>query len=496
MPDCPKCRIALVRRKNDFGVFWHCSTCEGSAVTMSLLRKVVERDAINGLWQRARMGSYPRKHACPGCTKPMEEISVDADGKARKIDVCTSCQFVWLDDGEWADLAYFVATKQSPEDLKAAVRARIAQTRQARSTPPPIQATTPLPVRTVSKPPPLMESSQPVSVPPPLKVKAERVVERKRVTYAQSTREGTSLKDVFKREGISKGKSKREPNRRRPSRESKAPRRSGESPISRTMSKPEPIRRRSVIQKSDRSRSGWGGEPTHFWQWLPALLGMPVEDEQPFGRMDKADKPWLTWVLAFAVGLVSLLAMLDLRSIVDAYGLIPAEYGRMGGLTWLTAFFLHGGLLHLIGNLYFLVIFGDNVEKCLGSMEFFFLLCFATVCGHFFHILLDPESMVPCIGASGGISGVIAFYALRFPKTQLAMMFWFIFKTYWWRMSAIWMFGIWVVFQFVIAGQQMAGVSSVSGGAHLGGALAGAFAWLFWRLNARADDLPSRYERS
>ncbi|MDP4610605.1 MAG: rhomboid family intramembrane serine protease [Opitutales bacterium] len=331
------------------------------------------------------------------------------------------------------------------------------------------------PVHTASKPPPLKEPSQPVSAPPPLKVKVAPVVERKQVTYAQS---------------------KREPTRRRPDRESKAPRRSGESPISKTMSKPEPIRRRSVIKKSDRSRSGWGGAPTQFWKWLPALLGMPVEDEQPFGRMDKAEKPWLTWVLAFGVGVVSLLAMLDLQSIVDAYGLVPSEFGRMGGLTWLTAFFLHGGLLHLLGNLYFLVIFGDNVEKCLGSLEFFGLLCLATVCGHFCHILIDSNSTVPCIGASGGISGVIAFYALRFPKTQLAMVFWFFFKAYWWRMSAIWMFGIWVIFQFVIAGQQMVGVSYVSGGAHLGGALAGAFAWLIWRLNARADDLPSRYERS
>lgn len=467
MPDCPKCHTALVRRKNDFGVFWHCPTCEGSAVTMSLLRKVVDRDAINGLWQRARMGSYPRKHACPGCTKPMEEISVDADGKTRKIDVCTGCQFVWLDDGEWADLAYFVATKQSPEDLQAAVRARIAQTRQARSAPPPMKAAKAPPARTASKPPPIKEPSQPVITPPPLKVKAAPVVERKPVTYASSTREGTSLQDVMLREGISKRRSKQEPRPRR--RESRKP---------------------------ESSRNGWGKGPAHAWQWLPALLGMPVEDEQPLGRMDKSDKPWLTWVLAFGVGVVSLLAMLDLRSIVEAYGLIPAEFGRMGGLTWLTAFFLHGGLLHLIGNLYFLVIFGDNVEKCLGALEFFFLLCLATVCGHFCHILVDPSSTVPCIGASGGISGVIAFYALRFPKTQLAMMFWFIFKTYWWRMSAIWMFAIWVVFQFVIAGQQMVGVSYVSGGAHLGGALAGVFVWLIWRLNARADDLPSRYQRS
>jgi membrane associated rhomboid family serine protease len=128
-------------------------------------------------------------------------------------------------------------------------------------------------------------------------------------------------------------------------------------------------------------------------------------------------------------------------------------------------------------------VFGDNVEQCLGALECFLLLCLSTVCGHFVHILLNPDSMVPCIGASGGISGVMAFYALRFPKHQLAVMFWFIFKTYWLRMSAVWMFCIWVVLQFIIAGQQVAGVSTISGGAHLGGALAGGFVWLVWRLN-------------
>jgi membrane associated rhomboid family serine protease len=57
------------------------------------------------------------------------------------------------------------------------------------------------------------------------------------------------------------------------------------------------------------------------------------------------------------------------------------------------------------------------------------------------------------------------------------------YKTYWLRMSAIWMFGVWVILQFIVAGQQVAGISNVSGGAHLGGALAGVFVWLVWRLN-------------
>lgn len=447
MPDCPKCRTALVRRRNDFGVFWNCNNCEGSAVSTSLLRKMIPAKAMNGLWQRARLGSYPRKHRCPGCNRAMEEISVEAEGQARAIDVCTSCQFIWLDEGEWKDLAFFEVEKTSPEAIREAVRDRIAQKRKERSAP----------AADLVTPPPLQKKVQP----------------QKTVVHSAS---------IPQPERITREKpppiSKRSPEKRsKPEHDSGATRRRERQ--QREAAEEQRRRRREAPKQT----SGWGNGPTAFWQWFPALLGMPVEDEQPAGPRQLDEKPWLTWFLATAIVLVSLLALLDLQRVVDSYGLIPAEYGRKNGLTWITAFFLHGGLLHLIGNVYFLVVFGDNVEKCLGTIEFFLLLCLATVSGHFFHILLDPDSTIPCIGASGGISGVIAFYALRFPHHQLAVMFWFIFKTYWLRMSAMWMFCIWVILQIFIANQQIAGLSHVSGGAHLGGALAGAFAWLVWRLN-------------
>lgn len=450
MPDCPKCHTALARRKNEFGVFWYCQQCEGSAVTMSLLRKVVAKEALNGLWQRVRLGSYPRKHPCPGCRRRMEEVTVEAEGKPRAIDVCSSCQFVWLDEGEWADLAFFAVEKSAQLDPAAQVRARIAAKRKEREAAPQ--------ERLVARVQPRQGAAEPVIHPPGGAVVAEPAPER-----------------YQPQEPVA------QPRQPAPRRESTVmPRRS-----ERRRSKPVRSRREPVPRKA---RRGSGEGPTEFWHWIPALLGLPVEDEQPEGRRHVDTKPWFTWTLAMGITLVSLLAMFDLRDVIDSYGLIPAEWDRLGGLTWLTAFFLHGGLIHLIGNVYFLLIFGDNVEKCLGTLEFFMLLVMATLCGHFFHILLDPDSMLPCVGASGGISGVIAFYALRFPKNQMAVMFWFFFKTYWWRISAIWMFGIWVVLQFVIAGQQMIGISNISGGAHLGGALVGIVAWVLWRINGGARD--------
>ncbi|MGJ8640662.1 MAG: rhomboid family intramembrane serine protease [Opitutaceae bacterium] len=470
MPDCPKCRSALARRKNDFGVFWYCGACDGSAVTMSLLRKMIPSDAMNGLWQRARLGSYPRKCRCPGCNRKMEEISVAAEGQTRAIDVCTSCQFVWLDEGEWADLAFFAVEEATPEAMREAVRAQIEQKRRERSAPVSNEIAPPLPKARVE--PPKLPKAR-AAQPPKLKrvSQSPEAVERSQHSTERVSRQATERRQAEQRTDM-------ESRRRAMEKRSKAARR---QPKRESGSRKDirPKRREAPIKR----KSGWGEGPEQSWQWIPALLGMPVEDEQPQGRRQHDEKPVFTWFLAIGIVVVSLLAMLDLNSVIEAYGLIPAEYGRGGGLTWLTAFFIHGGLLHLVGNVYFLVVFGDNVEKCLGTIEFFLLLCLATLSGHFVHILMDPSSTVPCIGASGGISGVMAFYALRFRNHQLAVMFWLVFKTYWLRMSALPLFGIWVFLQLITAGQQMAGVSHISGGAHLGGALAGVFAWLVWRLN-------------
>ena len=151
------------------------------------------------------------------------------------------------------------------------------------------------------------------------------------------------------------------------------------------------------------------------WKWVPALLGMPVELRSPL----LLHRPWLTWSLAAAVGLVSLVAFFNLETAILQFGLIPAQAWRLGGLTFLTSFFLHVGLFHLIGNMYFLIIFGDNVEDYLGRSRYLLLLLVGTLAGDALHILSDPRSVMPSIGASGGISGLIAFYALQFPRARL-----------------------------------------------------------------------------
>jgi membrane associated rhomboid family serine protease len=218
--------------------------------------------------------------------------------------------------------------------------------------------------------------------------------------------------------------------------------------------------------------------PDEGWKTIPALFGFPVEsDTNPVTRM-----PWATWSLTAIILMVSLWAFSDLRSAVERFGLIPAEFWRYGGATSLTSFFLHAGVFHLVGNLYFLLIFGDNVEDYLGRWRYLGLILAATLGGDLLHVLIESRSTVPCIGASGGISGVIAFYALQFPRARLGFLLLTYFWRYHWLQLPAWgAFILWVLLQIWISVQQNLGFSNVSGAAHLGGAVVGFLAWLLWK---------------
>ncbi len=225
--------------------------------------------------------------------------------------------------------------------------------------------------------------------------------------------------------------------------------------------------------REEATGSDWGNDmPGELWKWIPPLLGMPVEHETHYYNR----VPLVTWALAILISIISLLVFFD-SDIIQRYGLIPADMWRYGGVTLITSFFLHGGIMHLIGNLYFFLVFGDNVEDYLGRFRFVLLLLLATLAGDWAHIIADPDSQAPCIGASGGISGVIAYYALRFPRVRLGFMLWL----RWVRAPACFMFILWVGLQLFGAWQQHIGISNVSSFAHLGGAIVGVIFWLLTR---------------
>ncbi len=166
--------------------------------------------------------------------------------------------------------------------------------------------------------------------------------------------------------------------------------------------------------------------------------------------------------------------------------MIPAKFTRHFGLTFVTSFFLHGGLFHLIGNLYFLIVFGDNTEDVLGKGRYLLLVAAAAMVGDVTHILADPRAAVPCIGASGGISGILAYYCLRFPRASVGMVWWL----RWFRLPVGLMFALWVLTQIVGAMWVSAGMGNVAVFAHLGGAAVGVLFWLWTRRSLSMDTAP------
>ena len=171
-------------------------------------------------------------------------------------------------------------------------------------------------------------------------------------------------------------------------------------------------------------------------------------------------------------------AFQNLDDAVQAFAFYPDNILRMLGLTTLTACFLHGDVFHLLGNLYFLWVFGDNVEIALGRVRFAVLLMGGAVLGCLVHAIFDPQSSVPLIGASCAISGVMVYYALSFPQARIAML-----VGGWWRpvsMPAIGYIGFWVVLQLVGVFEQVHGLTQVSALGHIGGAVAGLLMWFYW----------------
>jgi membrane associated rhomboid family serine protease len=144
------------------------------------------------------------------------------------------------------------------------------------------------------------------------------------------------------------------------------------------------------------------------------------------------------------------------------HDLIPAE------LTLLTYMFLHGHWMHLIGNMLFLWVFGDNVEDAMGRLRFFFFYLLCGISGGFAHLLSAPNSSMPLIGASGAIAGVVAAYLMLHPRVKIWVL---VLMRIPLKLSAMWVLGFWVLFQ--ISHVVLRTEDEVAWWAHVGGLIAG-----------------------
>lgn len=221
----------------------------------------------------------------------------------------------------------------------------------------------------------------------------------------------------------------------------------------------------------------------------------PIRDLNP-----TRSTPWVTWGIMLACGLVYLWQTIlpdpASRDFIFTYGLVPQRVTlvRDAGawLSVLTSMFMHGGLLHAAGNLWFLHIFGDNVEDNMGPVRFalFYLLC--GVAAAVTQVAVGPYSVVPMVGASGAIAGVLAAYLVLYPRARVVTLIPIFIFIQFAELPALFFIALWFVFQF------FSGVSAfgASGGgvaywAHIGGFIAGlVLVFLFRTPKPRAPTVP------
>ncbi len=197
-----------------------------------------------------------------------------------------------------------------------------------------------------------------------------------------------------------------------------------------------------------------------------------------------------------------------LNEFIFAYGVIPAKYFHLGEVAkWdlvdrflplFTSIFLHGGWFHLIGNMIYLWIFGDNVEDMMGHLKYliFYLLC--GISANYAHIYTNASSLMPTIGASGAVAGVMGAYLILFPRSKVWTLFPIFFFIQIIRIPAFALLGFWFLMQFFM-GFFSLGVSpglgsGVAWWAHIGGFACGALlVFIFKKRKRKPMDYTDHY---
>ena len=172
-----------------------------------------------------------------------------------------------------------------------------------------------------------------------------------------------------------------------------------------------------------------------------------------------------------------------LPAFLQVYGVVPADFA---GFTLLTSMFLHGSWMHVIGNMWYLWIFGDNIEDRMGHGRFivFYLLC--GIVAALGQVAMDPESTLPTIGASGAIAGVMGAYFVLYPQSRVLTLIPLFFYFEIIELPAILLLGFWFLMQLVSAGAIAVTASSHGQGgvafmAHVAGFAIGAISIFLFR---------------
>ncbi len=224
----------------------------------------------------------------------------------------------------------------------------------------------------------------------------------------------------------------------------------------------------------------------------------PIRDENP-----SRERPIVNYILIginILVFLYEISLGSDMRSVFfHRFGIVPYEYTHGKDIlipsampiNLITAMFIHGGFWHIFGNMWFLYIFGDNVEDAMGHVRYLIFYLLSGIIASATHIIFNPGSKVPMIGASGAISGVLGAYFVLYPSARIVSVVFLGFFITSVILPAYLYLGIWIIMQAIFAFSSI-GVKAASGVAwfaHVGGFVGGI---LLLPLFARRRRTPPR----
>ena len=211
---------------------------------------------------------------------------------------------------------------------------------------------------------------------------------------------------------------------------------------------------------------------------------IPLKDDNP-----TSVRPVVTY---FIIGLCVLIFLLQFSTqsyktgqLFYSYGLIPSVlmghnqlpmdlYAIPGWLSTFTSMFMHGGFMHLAGNMLYMWIFADNIEDNLGPSKFLVFYVLSGIGAAMTQVLMDTHSQVPMVGASGAIGGVLGAYLINHPNARVLVLIPFGFFTQLIKIRALYVLGFWFILQFISSG------GGVAYAAHIGGFVSGMILILFF----------------
>jgi len=223
---------------------------------------------------------------------------------------------------------------------------------------------------------------------------------------------------------------------------------------------------------------------------------IPLKDDNP-----TSGRPIVTY---FIIGLCILIFLLQLSSqsyktgqLFYSYGLIPSVLMNKNQLpmdlyiipSWITIFtsmFMHGGFMHLIGNMLYMWIFADNIEDDLGYIKFLVFYLLAGIGAGMTQVLIDTNSQVPMVGASGAIGGILGAYLVNYPNAKVLVLIPFGFFSQLIKIKALYVLGFWFILQFISSG------GGVAYAAHIGGFISGIILILFFNKTIRKKNKISK----